>query len=82
MVEVRNRVRVLEEQRENLRKTINFNVMDMIDRVEAKDSSLKQMFSTVKRDRGKIEGTINKLNDYMLEALHKTWNKVTTYRKC
>lgn len=68
----------MEGQREILRKTVNFNVMDMIDRVEAKDNSLKQMLSTVKKDRGKIEGTITKLNEYMLEALHKTWNKVNT----
>lgn len=79
MAEVRSRLTNLQGHRENLRKTINFNVMDMIDRVEAKDNSLKQMVSTVQKDRTKIEGTITKLNDYMLEALHKTWSKVNTY---
>ncbi|PJF17989.1 Smc2 sister chromatid cohesion [Paramicrosporidium saccamoebae] len=78
MSEVEGRVSKLEGQKETLRKTINFNVMDMIDRVESKDHSLKQMLSTVKNDRGKIEGTITKLNDYMLEALHKTWTKVNS----
>ena len=76
MAEVQGRVKSLKAQREALRKTINFNVMDMIDRVEAKDGSLREMLSTVKRDRGKIEGTIGKLNDYMLEALHRTRTKV------
>lgn len=76
MAEVQGRVKGLQAQREALRKKINFNVMDMIDRVEAKDGSLREMLSTVKRDRGKIEGTIGKLNDYMLEALHRTWTKV------
>lgn len=79
MAEVRSRVKSLQGHRETLRKTINFNVMDMLDRVEAKDNSLKQMVSTVQKDRTKIEGTITKLNDYMLEALHKTWSKVNTY---
>jgi structural maintenance of chromosome 2 len=78
MAEVENKVSKLEEQREKLCKTINFNVMDMIDRVESKDNSLKQMLNTVQKDRGKIEGTITKLNDFMLEALHKTWTKVNT----
>ena len=79
MAEVRVRVKSLVAQREALRKTINFDVMDMIDRVEAKDNSLKQMLHTVKKDRTKIEGTITKLNDYMLEALHKTWTTVNVY---
>lgn len=76
MAEVQSRVVSLEARSDKLRKTINFNVMDMIDRVEAKETSLKQMLTTVKKDRSKIEGTITKLNDYMLEALHKTWTKV------
>lgn len=79
MADLRNRLKSLEAQRDALRKTINFNVMDMIDRVEAKDTSLRQMIGTVKKDRSKIEGTITKLNDYMLEALQKTWHKVNQY---
>lgn len=81
MIEVVGKVKGLEGHRETLRKTINFNVMDMIDRVESKDNSLKQMLSTVKKDRSKIEETITKLNDYMLEALYKTWEKVNGYSK-
>lgn len=79
MSEVRSRVKSLLAQKETLRKTINFDVMEMIDRVEAKDSSLKQMLNTVKKDRSKIEGTITKLNEHMLETLHRTWTKVNGY---
>jgi structural maintenance of chromosome 2 len=79
MTEIAAKLRGLEAQRENLRKTINFNVMDMIDRVESKEKDLKQMLSTVKKDRGKIEGTITRLNDYMLEALQKTFSTVNRY---
>lgn len=79
MVEIRVQAKSLQERRENWRKTVNFNVMDMIDRVESKETALKQMLSTVKKDRTKIESTIEKLNDYMLETLHSTWEKVNKY---
>lgn len=77
MGDVAKHVKVLESQRDTLRKSINFNVIDMLDRVEAKDTSLRQMLNTVKRDRTKIESTIVKLNDYMLDTLNKTWKKVS-----
>lgn len=79
MNEIAARVRSLGAQREAQRRTINFNVIDMLDRVEAKDNALCQMLSTVKKDRGKIEGTIAKLNEYMLDTLNRTWKKVSTY---
>lgn len=82
MAEIQRTLRNLEQKRDALRKTINFNVMDMIDRVEAKDVSLRQMLSTVKKDRSKIEETIGKLNDFMLDALNKTWTKVNRYIDC
>ena len=48
----------------------------MLERVEDKEASLKQMVSTIKKDRHKIEDTILKLNEYKLEALEKTWKMV------
>ena len=79
MHKVASHVRNLEKHKEILRKTINFNVIDMLDRVEAKDSSLRHMLSTVKKDRTKIADTITKLNEYMLDTLNRTWQKVSTY---
>lgn len=81
MSETFSRAKSLEAHRESLRRTINFNVIDMLDRVEAKENSLCQMLGTVKKDRGKIEGTIVKLNEYMLDALNRTWKKVSTYQR-
>lgn len=48
-------------------------------RVEAKEASLRQMLSTVKRDKEKIEDTIGKINGYKMDALNKTWSKVNEY---
>lgn len=44
--------------------------------METKENSLKQMLDTVRKDKGKIESTLEKLEDYKLEALEKTWNQV------
>lgn len=76
MAECRKRLASHQEQHSRLRKNINFNVMDMIDRIEAKETALKQMFSVVKKDRKTIEETIDKLNNYKMEALDKTYRKV------
>lgn len=88
--QVKRTVKLLEEQHGALRKTINVNVMDMIDRyycsvtltasVESKETALKQMLSTVKKDKVKIEGTIDKLEDYKVEALERTWRQVNEYK--
>jgi len=48
----------------------------MIDSVEKKESSLKNMMRTVIRDKRKIEETIVSLDEYKKEALQKTWEKV------
>jgi len=50
--------------------------MATIDSVEKKEASLKQMMRTVIKDKKKIEETIESLDDYKREALHKTWSKV------
>ncbi|KAG0191422.1 Structural maintenance of chromosomes protein 2 [Apophysomyces sp. BC1034] len=59
-----------------MRKKINVRVMNMIDNVEKKEVSLKQMLTTVHKDKQKIEATIQSLDDYKMEALEKTWSKV------
>jgi len=74
--ESKKRLKQLEERHESLRKQINMKVMDTIDRVEKKEASLKQMFSTVKRDKSKIEETIKSLDGYKRDALETTWEKV------
>ncbi|KAL1922238.1 uncharacterized protein VTP21DRAFT_9777 [Calcarisporiella thermophila] len=66
----------LEEKYDSMRKKINVKVMNMIDNVEKKESSLKQMLATVQKDKKKIEDTIASLEDYKKEALERTWEKV------
>jgi structural maintenance of chromosome 2 len=48
----------------------------MIDRVEKKEASLKNMMRTVIKDKKKIEETIVELDRYKKDALVKTWEKV------
>ena len=65
------------ERFQSMKKKINPKVMPMIDSVEKKEASLKNMMKTVIRDKKKIEETIATLDEYKKEALLKTWRKVT-----
>lgn len=77
--ESRKRVTQLEQRHATLKRNINEKAMEMIDRMEKKEKSLKQMLDTVKRDKMKIEDTIESLDQYKREALQKTWEKVNGY---
>jgi structural maintenance of chromosome 2 len=66
----------LSERFQGMKKKINPKVMNMIDSVEKKEVSLKNMMKTVIRDKRKIEETIVSLDQYKKEALQKTWEKV------
>jgi structural maintenance of chromosome 2 len=72
-------VRSLEQKQAAQRKTINVNVIEMIDRVEGKEASLQTMLNTVKKDKSKIEDTIDKLEEYKIDALERTWHQVNEY---
>ena len=74
--ECKSSLRNLTERFQSMKKKINPKVMNMIDSVEKKEASLKNMMKTVIRDRRKIEETITSLDEYKKEALHKTWSKV------
>lgn len=76
MHEAKLSLRNLRERSAKLQKSINPKVMNMIDSVEKKEASLKNMMRTVVRDKRKIEETIVSLDEYKKEALHKTWEKV------
>ncbi|KAM7218550.1 hypothetical protein V8F06_006014 [Rhypophila decipiens] len=69
-------LRNLTERSQGLRRKINPKVMNMIDSVEKREVSLKQMMRTVIRDKRKIEETIATLDDYKKKALQETWVKV------
>ncbi|KDN40089.1 RecF/RecN/SMC protein [Tilletiaria anomala UBC 951] len=76
MKEVARDCHKLEERQHGLQKKVNPKVMNMIDSVEKKEQSLKQMMSTILKDKDKIEDTIQELDCYKKEALEKTWRKV------
>lgn len=76
MAECKSTLRNLTERFQGMKKKINPRVMNMIDSVEKKEVSLKNMMRTVVRDKRKIEETIDKLDDYKRKALQKTWQKV------
>ncbi|CAG8682841.1 13852_t:CDS:10, partial [Acaulospora morrowiae] len=74
--ECKKMLRKLEEKHSSMRKKINAKVMNMIDSVEKKEASLKQMLATVQKDKKKIEDTIVSLDNYKKDALNRTWKKV------
>lgn len=74
--ECKSTLRNLTERFQGMKKKINPKVMNMIDSVEKKEVSLKNMIKTVIRDKSKIEETILSLDDYKKKALQETWEKV------
>lgn len=45
--------------------------------VEKREAELTQKLEQVHVDKGKIEDTIEQLDEYKLDALKKTWKKVS-----
>ncbi|KAF1987525.1 putative nuclear condensin complex subunit Smc2 [Aulographum hederae CBS 113979] len=76
MAECKSSLKNITERFNGMKKKINPKVINMIDSVEKKESSLKNMMRTVIRDKRKIEETIVSLDEYKKEALQKTWEKV------
>ncbi|EKG10061.1 RecF/RecN/SMC [Macrophomina phaseolina MS6] len=76
MSECKATLKNLTERFQGMKKKINPKVMNMIDSVEKKEVSLKNMMRTVIRDKRKIEETIQSLDAYKRDALQKTWEKV------
>ncbi|KAI5307199.1 Rab GDP dissociation inhibitor alpha [Ascosphaera pollenicola] len=77
IAECKTTLRNLTERSQGMKKKINPKVMNMIDSVEKKEASVKNMMKTVIRDKTKIEETIVSLDEYKKQALQKTWKKVS-----
>lgn len=75
--ECHEQVNILEERFQGMRRKVNTNIMNMIDNVEKKESSLKQMIRTIEKDKSKIENTVEKLNGYKRSTLDVTYKKVS-----
>lgn len=76
MTECKSSLKTVTERIQGMKKKINPKVMNMIDSVEKKEVSLKNMMKTVIKDKKKIEETIGSLDEYKKDALHRTWTKV------
>ena len=77
LAESKATLKTMSERFTGMKRKINPKVMPMIDSVEKKETSLKNMLRTVIKDKRKIEETIVSLDEYKREALLKTWKKVT-----
>lgn len=75
--EYESQAAVLNERFSNMKRKVNANIMSMIDNVEKKETSLKQMVRTIEKDKSKIENTISKLNEYKRKTLDTTYQKVS-----
>jgi structural maintenance of chromosome 2 len=76
MAESRRQLKALEERQGQLKRKINPHVLDMIDRIELKEASLRKMLATIHHDKRKIESTISALDDFKAETLRRTWTRV------
>lgn len=73
---VRQTCAQLAERQSGMQRRVNPRVMNMIDNVEKKESSLQHMLTTVLGDKSKIEDTIRELDRYKKDALESTFVQV------
>ncbi|GMM38446.1 condensin subunit [Saccharomycopsis crataegensis] len=77
VAECHQRINRLQSKFQGMRRSVNANIMSMIDNVEKKETSLKTMIKTIENDKAKIEETIVTLDEYKRETLVSTWQKVS-----
>ncbi|CCE78622.1 Piso0_000647 [Millerozyma farinosa CBS 7064] len=77
LAEYEEQATVLDERFKGIQRKVNPNIMNMIDNVEKKEVSLRQMIRTIEKDKSKIENTVKKLNGYKRETLNATYQKVS-----
>lgn len=75
--ECNSQLGVLQEKFQGMKRKVNVNIMNMIDNVEKKETSLKHMVKTIEKDKNKIVNTIDKLNGYKRDTLNTTYQKVS-----
>jgi structural maintenance of chromosome 2 len=69
----------LQERSAGMKTKINPKVMATIDATEKREASVKKRMAIVKKDKKKIEETVEKLNKYKNAALEKAWTKVNSH---
>lgn len=73
---LRQKAEKLETEQKGMKKKVNPKVMATLESVEKRETALRKMYTTVMKDKEKIEETIQELDRYKLDALQKTWEKV------
>lgn len=76
---LRQKAEKLEGEQKGMKKKVNPKVMATLESVEKRETALRKMYTTVMKDKEKIEETIQELDRYKLDALQKTWEKVNGY---
>ncbi|KAJ3123651.1 Structural maintenance of chromosomes protein 2 [Nowakowskiella sp. JEL0407] len=76
--ESRKALMQMKEHKEKLDTKVDREVMGTIDKYEKKEKELKTMFNTVKKDKRKIEDTMESLDGFKRDALKKTFDEVNT----
>ena len=74
--ESKKRVQYLQSQYEKHSKTVDRSALEKYDRVEKKESLLKQRLQTVKKDKTQIHNTLEYLDKKKLAKLNDTFEKV------
>ncbi|KAI8807223.1 structural maintenance of chromosomes protein 2 [Cladochytrium replicatum] len=74
--DARKALNQMQDRKKILEKVVNREVMESIERLEKQEKELKQMFNTVKKDKKKIEGTMDRLDNFKQEKLRQTFLKV------
>ncbi|KAJ1564035.1 Structural maintenance of chromosomes protein 2 [Nowakowskiella sp. JEL0078] len=76
MIENRKKQIQLRERKDGLNQSVDREVMGTIDRYEKKEKELKTMYTTVRKDKKKIEDTMDSLDGFKRDALAKTFTQV------
>ena len=77
--ESKKRVHYLKTQYEKHSKSVDKSALEKYDRVEKKESLLKQRLQTVKKDKTQIHSTLEYLDRKKLAKLNDTFDKVNRY---
>ncbi|KAI8851818.1 P-loop containing nucleoside triphosphate hydrolase protein [Chytridium lagenaria] len=76
--EIKKKYAQLDQSFKGMARNVDRSALEVLDRLEKKETTLHQMIATVKKDKKKIEDTISTLDTHKREALEKTWKAVDT----
>ncbi|KAJ3117966.1 Structural maintenance of chromosomes protein 2 [Phlyctochytrium bullatum] len=69
----------LDAQYRGMSRNVDRSALEVLDRLEKRETQLNEMIATVKKDKKKIEETIYKLDTHKMDTLEKTYTAAYTY---